>query len=828
MLPAAVLFADLATALPHAHAVRTPAPPALDGRLDDEVWTNAPPNETFTQKFPSERAAPSERTTFRILYDDNAVYVGIDCEQKQHPIVRRLTRRDRIVEADRVAIAIDTRGEGTTAYELTVNASGVLADAIRFNDTEVDEDWDETWDARVAETDHGWSVEMKLPLRMLRFSSNGAQAWRLQVRRYLSALKEIDEWSLIPRDGGGEVSRYGVLDGVETLRIGAGIELRPFVLARVDRRDPGTETLGSGTALRGSAGVDLKWHPTGDLALDATINPDFAQVEADKLILNLTNYEIELPEKRLFFFEGRDLWKTPLPLLYTRRIGRVAPDAPALRPAEGLVDPTTPAPVLGAQKLVGRLAPGTSIATLTALTGTNEVLVRDASGNERTRPVEPRTLFSALRLKREAFGNGHVGLMMTAVTRGEQARDYERDAGLALCPTGERVTSGSRCFHDAYVGAVDTRWRSADGAWALTSQVVGSAIHEGPTRTLRDGTSIRPGDLGLGGEVKLAKEGGVPWVGDILYRGASAKLDFNDAGYMRRQNLHEVAANLEYRTLEPWFVTIETHSRFEFFARRNTDGLRLAEGYQINTQWKLPSFWELFTELHYRAAYFDDREIGDGAALERAGLLGLELEGKSDPRRRAALEWATQTQKVFGGFAFTGEALVTVRVVPELDFAVGPQAVVARGEPRFAGVDEAAGSLVFGRLDATNVGSTLRATYTFAPRLSLQAYGQLFLAGGHYYDFQRPRAPSRVIELGLLGPGAPPPQNPDFSEAAFLGNVVLRWEYALGSTLFLVYTRTQAPRIELLPGQRGTLDLGGVGRAPATDTFLVKLSHFFG
>jgi hypothetical protein len=590
VVPLIAVLAQIA-APPHAQAMRTDAPPVIDGRLDDAGWASAPAHESFTQKFPVQGASPSERTTFRVLYDDTALYVGIDCEQRTLPIIRRLTRRDRIVESDRVSIAIDTRGDGTTAYDLTVNASGVLADAIRFNDTEIDEDWDETWDARVAETDHGWSVEMRIPLRILRYSAANAQRWRLQVRRYLSSTRETDEWTLIPRDGGGEVSRYGWLDGVGGLRRNAGLEIRPFALARVDRRDPGTETLGSGTSGRLSAGADFKWHATGDLTLDATLNPDFAQVEADRLVLNLTNYEIELPEKRPFFLEGRDVWKTPLPLLYTRRIGRVAPEAPALRDREGLVDPTTPAPLLGAQKLVGRIGPRTGIGTLTALTGPNEALVRDAAGNDRTRPVEARTLFSALRLKHELFANGHVGLMATAVTRGEQARDYERDAGLAICPMGERVRTGARCFHDAYVGSADMRWRSPDGAWALTSQVVGTAIHDGPPRTLRDGTVIRSGDLGAGGEVKIAKEGGVPWVGDVLYRGASTKLDFNDAGYMRRQNLHELAANLEYRTLEPWFVTIETHSRFELFARRNVEGLRLAEGYQINTAWKFPSFW---------------------------------------------------------------------------------------------------------------------------------------------------------------------------------------------------------------------------------------------
>ncbi len=823
------LLAQIASG-PHAIATRVASPPVLDGRLTDAAWGAAEPQSSFVQKFPVERASPSERTSFRIVYDDDDLYIGITCEQRIAPIVHRLTRRDRIVESDRVTVVVDSRGDAASAYEFTVNASGVQADAIRFNDVEIDRDWDETWDANVADTESGWSAEIRIPLRILRFSEGVNHAWGLQVRRYISLRQETDEWAFIPRAEAGEISRYGRLDGIGAIRKQGGLELRPFVVGRVDRRDPGSETLGQGASASASAGVDLKWHPRRDLTLDATLNPDFAQVEADQLVLNLTNYEIVLPEKRPFFLEGRDVFATPLPLLYSRRIGRVAPDPPALPSGHLLVDPTEPAALLGAQKLTGRIADRTSVGTLSALTARNDVEVEDAAGRRRAFPVEATTLFQAVRVKREVGDNGHVGVMATSVIRSEATPAYLRDQGAVLCPDGSRVASGQRCVHDAYVGAADARWRSSGGAYAASAQIVGSAIREGPPRLFRDGTVIASGDAGVGGKVRLAKEGGVPWVADVEYEGASRRLDFNDAGYMRRQNVHALAANLEYRTLEPWYSTIETHSRLEIFGRRSLDGRRLAEGYQINTAWKFPSFSQLFMELHWRRNYFDDREVGDGTALERADLLGLEIEGKTDPRKRIAVEFETQTQRVFGGFAFRGHALVTIRVLPELDLSLGPEATYVSGEPRFAG--RAPGALVFGDLEAGNLGNTLRATYTFTPRISLQAYAQLFLAAGHYSAFTSvPEANSgagRVIRMSSLAPAPPPSFNPDFREAALNANVVLRWEYALGSTLFLVYTRTQAPSLELLPGQRGLLDVGGIGRAPATDTLLLKLSYFFG
>jgi hypothetical protein len=826
------LFAEVAAMdrlPPHAQAVRAEHPPVVDGRLDDAVWTSAPEQDDFTQKFPNERGSTVGRTTFRVLYDNDALYIGVECDQPRVPVVARLTRRDRPIEADWVSVGIDTRGDGRSAVELKVNAAGVLSDAIRFDDTDSDPDWDETWDASVARTERGWSAEIRVPLRILRFSTMAAAgSWGLQVRRYTSLVRETDEWAYIPRSAAGEVSRYGRLEGVSAIRGGGFVELRPFVLGRLDRSDPGTETLRSGTKLGGSFGLDAKWHARNDLTLDFSLLPDFAQVEADRLILNLTNEEVQLPEKRPFFFEGRDVFATPLPLLYTRRIGRVAPPAPELRSGEALVDPTEPARLLGATKLTGLLREGLRIGSLSAFTARNDVEVRSPDGTRAGRQVEPRTLFQALRLRQELPGNATAGLFASAVARGEDAQSYVRDGALMLCAGGARVAPGGRCSHDAYVGALDARWRSAGGDWAATSQVVGSALREGPRRTLRDGTTLGSGDVGIGGLARIGKEGGVPWVGDVSYEGMSRKADFNDAGYMPRQNVHSLSANVEYRTLSDWFGTRETHSRIEIYRRMNTDGLVLAHGYQVNTAWKLSSFWEFFTEVHFRGRHFDDREVGDGTALERRELVGVEAELKTDPRRLVAAELATQAQRIFDGMQFQSSATVTFRALPQLDFALTPEFVHASGEPRFA--ERAGDTLLFGKLEATEISGTIRATYTFTPRLSLQGYAQVFFAAGHYSDFGAfTRAVGRgaVVHRDELLPVGRPATNPDFSDAALNANVVLRWEYLLGSTIYLVYTRTQSPRIELLPGQRGTVDIGGLNRAPASDTILLKLSYFF-
>jgi hypothetical protein len=827
---------------PRLFAARAAAPPKVDGKLDDSVWRTAASTGAFTQKYPDEGAEPSERTILYVLYDDDALYIGFECDQSHAPVVEHLSRRDRLVEADRVEIDIGTRHDRKSAFQFTVNAGGVLTDSILFNDTDSSSDWDENWEGVVARTRHGWSAELKIPLRILRFPSASVQTWDLQARRYISARQEIDEWSFIPRQTAGEVSHYGSLEGLRDLTASTPLELRPFVLGRFRRRDAATTQLANGTDWSGSAGA--KVHPTQSLTLDATLNPDFAQVEADQQVLNLTTYETYYPEKRPFFLEGIDTFSTPRQLLYTRRIGRAAP-SPTLRTdpavAEQLVDVPEPARIYGASKLTGQLAPHWTIATLQAVTGRNDVDVQLPNGDRQRRLIDPLSGFSVARVKRDLGSNGHIGLMATMATHAEPTRDYPRATPIdgavppatQLCPNTDAraaifVTTGSRCFDDAYVGAVDWRWRSPTGAWVTGGQLTGTTLANGPDRFVRDGTVIHSGDVGTGAYAYLNKEGGEHWVGDISFEYEGKKLDYNDLGFNQRGNDYRWSFDGEWRDLKPWRFMRERRARVEYFGRTNLDGLWIGGGYQFNLSGTFNNFWQFFSEVHWRPTYYDDREVGDGTALQRGGLLGYELEMSSNPAKPVSFQVQTQTQAVSDGFIFNGSAGLLFRALPQLDLEVLPTGVYTAGEARYTGL-QTEGQNIFGRLRAESLGTTVRVTYTFAPRLTLQTYAQLFLAARHYNNFTSfPIRPGARIPLDSLRPfTAALPENPDTVEGILNANVVLRWEYALGSTFFLVYTRSQVPSVTLLPGETGTIGFLPVSRAPAADVILAKLSFFW-
>jgi hypothetical protein len=218
-------------------------------------------------------------------------------------------------------------------------------------------------------------------------------------------------------------------------------------------------------------------------------------------------------------------------------------------------------------------------------------------------------------------------------------------------------------------------------------------------------------------------------------------------------------------------------------------------------------------------------------------VAGIFLEVASDPKRRVFVDLLTKTQALVQGargFNFSLDGKVTLRLVPQLDLDLVPSVNVSWGEPRYATTGVLPGELIFGDLQALAVGATVRATWTFTPRLTLQLYAQLFLAEKHYanlYAFYGPTTgPRPLVHLGDLQrsfEGAPS-TNPDVQEGVVNVNLVLRWEYRLGSTLFLVYTRAQVPNVVLGAGQPATLDLGAIRKGPAADVFLIKATYWWG
>jgi hypothetical protein len=831
---------------PRLIAVRTSEAPEIDGDLRDAAWTRAVPTTAFTQKFPGEAQAPSESTELRVLYDDSSLYVAFNCIQTGVAVKGRLARRDRKVESDWVTVAID---DGASTYEFSVNAAGVLGDGVRFNDTDYSGDWDGVWDGQARQGPGGWAAELRIPLRIFQHAA-GVQDWGFQARRYISERQETAEWSFIPRAQAGEVSHYGRLAGIGNIQRTNPIELLPYATAGVDWAD--TTVRGSAFGDLGydiGAGLDLRWRLGKKLTLDAAFNPDFAQVEADQLLLNLTTFETFSPEKRPFFINGMKLFQTPRvevfpsanTMFYTRRIGSV-PGVPVLNAADpanaagdAAVGALRPSTIYAAAKLGGQLTDGINASAVSALTGRSDATVTPQTGATQERLAAPMALANVARVRADVGSGGAVGVLATALDRFEPDDGYPTVMSpggeqMRLCPDGSSRRAGARCFHDAYAAGVDGVWRSPSGTYVVAGQGIVTAIENGPPRTMPDGTVIQSGDVDDMARLYIAKQGG-QWLGSVEFERIGRRTDFNDLGFLQRQNQVRFVPYLEYRTLTPFWEFAELSGHAFMSLRDNLGGVDLLHGYYLGGEARFKNFWTMAAEGYVYTSRFEDRDVGDGTALQRPGVHGGDVSFSTDPRRELAVSIATETFLFStGGKSFRLNGAVTYQPLTRLELQLLPQLVDSTRDPRYVSGDRESGTYLFGQLAARSVGATLRTSYTFTNRLTLQLYGQLLLVAKHYSRFASfsvdPEAPRPVIHLDELTPAPAPATNPDSAETNLNLSAVLRWEFRPGSTLFLVYSRFQAPELAL-DGKPAELDLGALRNGPATDSLRLKVSYYW-
>ena len=340
----------------------------IDGVLDEDFWQKASPSGNFTQYQPDEGKPASESTFIRVAYDDLALYIGAEMyDSEPDKIISRLTRRDRYVESDLLNVIIDSHHDHQTAYCFVITVSGAQRDGYYYNDTWNDESWDGVWESATKRTDWGWTAELKIPFHCLRFAREENPVWGIYFSRRITRKNELSRWIYIPESASGFVSRFGHLKGMQNITPPRSLEILPYAVSYGQSE---IKRLGNpdGRDYFGNAGFDLKYGITSDITLNATVNPDFGQVEQDQTVLNLSTFETWYPEKRPFFIEGFKIFETPFDLFYSRRIGR----EPSIWPGEAdyYYDRPAASTILFAGKVSGKTKSGTSIGILEAVSQT--------------------------------------------------------------------------------------------------------------------------------------------------------------------------------------------------------------------------------------------------------------------------------------------------------------------------------------------------------------------------------------------------------------------------------------------------------------------------
>jgi hypothetical protein len=840
----------------------------LDGVLSEPGWSTARPASDFTQREPNEGADATERTEVRVLYDDDALYVGARLyDRSPDSVMAQLARRDRIVSADRFLVFLDSYRDRRTGFFFGINAAGTLYDGIMYNDDWDSDTWDGVWQGSAARDSLGWSAELRIPYSQLRFQRQKSHRWGINFKREIARRNERSYLVCTPSNGSGFVSRFVDLVGLEDFTPPARLEVLPYITTRAEYLShEAADPFNDGSRLGAGMGGDLKLGIGSNLTLDGTVNPDFGQVEVDPAVVNLSDVETFFEERRPFFVEGASIfefgyggandnwgfnWANPS-FLYSRRIGR----SPQAELPDDYDYSSVPAGsnILGAAKLSGKVG-SWSLGTLSAITSRERA--RFSLGEQRwQQEVEPLTYYGVYRAQKE-IGSGRHGLGLVSTLT---ARSFE-EARLR-----DELSSS------AFALGVDG-WTTLDrnGVWVVSgwtglSRVAGNAermqgLRESSVHYFQrpdaDYLGVDSGSTslaGYAGRVSLNKQKG-NWMFNSALGVVDPGFEVNDLGFQFRGD--QINSHLMFghkwtrpsRLFRSWRLNMAGFRSYNFGGDVTWTGLFLTGLYELRN----------FSTGRWFVAYnpktLSDRRTRGGPLMVNQPGVEWDFQLESDPNKRwiynAGLhgshyrrDWE-QSWTAWAGLEWKPGARLSLRVEPQIErTGTSAQYVDTFDDP--AATNTFGHRYVFADLHQTTVSASVRLNWIFTPRLSLEVYAQPLLSSGHYtrfkelararsYDFNAypdpaPTAdPDRII-LDPDGAGGPAASqeidDPNFSLASLRGNAVLRWEYAAGSTLFLVWTQNRSDT-ETIGTFRTGRAIDRLFGASADNIFLVKVSYWW-
>lgn len=805
--------------------------PTLDGKLDDAAWKNAPIIDQFLEYEPTTGATPRFRTEVRILYDDKYLYVmGRMYDPAPDSIISLLSRRDVRTESEQLKLVIDSYHDRRTAYQFITNPAGVKRDFYVYNDNTEDATWDAVWDVSTSIDSLGWTAEFRIPFSQIRFNRDADKTFGLLIVRDVARTRQRISWPLYRRDKQGYVSQGGEVSGIQGLPQPRRLEVTPYVVSKNETRLERTGKFSNPQSQ--TAGADLKYGVGSNLTLDATINPDFGQVEADPSILNLGAFEQLFEERRPFFLEGAGIYQFRTAcgdidtgctgLFYSRRIGR----APQL--GSTYRDPANPTAtrILGAAKLSGRLSSGTSIGVLSSITD------RERGGSE-GQTLEPQSSYTIARVQQDLRG-GQSGLG-GMVTMTKRSLDQFTENTLR---------------ENAYTGGVDFRHRFFKNNYEFTAYVAGSSVDGSASSIAATQRSSvhqynRPDDdltydptltrlTGDAERMSLSKfGGGITRFQSVLER-FSPGFESNDVGFLTRADQQMFRNWFSLQFLQPTKVYRRLQANFNTFNAWNNGGLQIGQNFNTNWHMELKNTWWVHggTNFNDQFATYDDRVSRGGPAVRRSPSRNWNVGIEFDRRK-----WYTPV--VFTGQGYNDEGNSRFWwVEPSLQFRVSSRFNAqanfyyehAENDDQWVGNITPTGSsntsYTFARLNQHTMRMTGRINYTATPTLSMQLYAQPFISSGEYTKWREltsPRAeryPDRYTPFRATNPEG-------FNVREFRSNTVIRWEYRPASTLFFVWQQGRTGNDPTRPNFDFNRDVNGVFGLHPMNTFLIKASYWF-
>ncbi len=852
-------------------ATRTSDAIHVDGRLDEPAWASAPILRHFRQLDPDEGMPATERMEVRVLLGSDALYVGARMYDTQIATLQhRRTRRDDETATDAFAIELDPLHDRLHGVRFQVSPDGILYDATVLATGSRDASWDPVWDARTTIDSLGWTAELKLPLSQLRFNQQG-DVWGIQLERLLLRRLERSYVALVPKremsNGTMSPAYYGDLTGLSGLPSPHTVELLPYVstsASYLHDADAGSLRNANGEyAWR--IGADIRAALTSDFSLNATINPDFGQVEVDPAVVNLTTTETRFPEKRPFFVESADrfaygglrsYYNASAPtVFYSRRIGR-APHLSAFGDTSvAFARAPAQADILGATKLIGRTSSGWTTGVLEAVTGAESARTLTSRTVPGQFEVEPLTNYLVGRVSRDLRqGETTLGALFTSVNR-----------RLDTPQLGDALASS------AYVGGLELAHSWANRSWGIDanlsrSEIAGSTaaisrVQRSPARYLQrpdaqhdrfDGA--RTSSSGTDAAFSFTKLTG-NWIGSVALQDVSPGYETNDAGLLSDASRRALALDLHYQSFEPGNV-FRHFIVWPFTMQQwNYDGQLVLNKYNLYLFGELLNRWQIGIEYNYSAAAMDDR-LARGGPLARSAPVHTWYYRFDSPSRgrvtyfsESSLNWGEddrRTLNVGSGMVVQARPSVQLIMNPTFGIAKNPtQYVATYADPTATGTFGT--RTLFARLNQRTLGLEARMNWVVAPRLTLQTYVQGLIAASPFDEYKSlsqagvrrygiygaglgtiSAQPSGVVTVDADGSGPAPSFTtaaPDFTVRSLRTNVVMRWEFRPGSTLFAVLQH-QSGGTTSFGDQRLGPDLTGLLSGPSDNVFALKASYW--
>lgn len=782
-------------------AVRGSGTLRIDGSLDEADWQRATPTSGFTQFEPRPNSAPTHDTEVRLLYDDDALYVGaLLFDTAPDSVLKRLWPRDEVEIGDWFNVTIDAYRSGINGYEFIVSAANVQTDLV-IADEEEDESWNAVWQSAVGLDERGWVVEMRIPWSALRFPEAVEQDWHINFVRVVGRTREKSFWSKVDPAVEGWLRQAGRLTGIRDIRPPLRLALYPYASVYFEHYPYGIEGVNDWSrSLNG--GMDVKYGLSDAYTLDMTLVPDFGQVISDNVVLNLSPFEVQFNENRQFFIEGTELFQRG-ELFYSRRIG----GEPLLRDdlydglADGdevIEDPET-SQLINATKVSGRGRKGLGFGVLNAITSTTYAIVRDSMGTEREVLTDPLTNYNVFVADQLLPNNGTVSFTNASVLR--DGATYDANSS-ALSFT---VNNEARSFQMEGLAA---------GAWQFDPAVERTPGHRAYLAAAKTG-----GNWNYGGAVfQTDPEFDANDLGIYNYtnvRGAESEITFTnfkpagrwmrwrfglESEYLRvidPDHFHNLAIELNHFRVDRRFNAYGGHVRVEPIITYDPYEPRVPGRlyeYPRNAEvgaWVSTDYSKVFAvDARFQARWFDEHDPDAGAADRRSFYAEFE------PRLR-----------------------------------IGDRLFVYTGVTHWFG-DEDVGwvafndeDIILGRRDLWTTTALLQARVIMTNRMSLSTRVRHYWSRAHYVGFHRLEDDSSIGHTDYIGTDADGSPLHDVDFDAFNVDMFWSWFFAPGSVITVGWKNSIYSDSRTIT-ENYFDDLSSTLAAPQTNSLSLKVLYY--